>query len=56
MEIKGAKGVCVDVQGVPVLLRKPDFMTQFSIRVITEGLSEQFIKQMQTEIGHGLVS
>lgn len=45
----------MDVQGVPVSLRKPDFMTQFSMHVITEGLLEQFIKQMHTEIGHGSV-
>jgi len=44
---QGAKGVCVDVQGVPASRRKADFMTLFSMHVITEGLLEQFIKQMQ---------
>lgn len=55
MESKGSKGVCIDTQGVHVSVRKPDFMTQFSMHVITESLLEQFIKQMHTEIDHGLV-
>lgn len=55
MESKRAKGICIDIQGVPVSLRKSDFMTQFSIHVITESLLEQFIKQIQTETDHGLV-
>lgn len=54
LESKGAKGACVDVQGAPVSVRKPDFITQVLIHVITEGLLRQF-KQVQTEIGHDLV-
>lgn len=45
----------MDVQGVPVSLREPDFMSQRSIHVITERLLEQFIEQIHTEIGHGSV-